>query len=294
MRWLLLLLVLVTDPPASGEETGAKAMFKDPSLHVLSFSPHQGKAEPFKEPSGKPVKEVTQKEAVKGAGKGEAKNGIPKEAKKPGGKEKVQNPPSPPSPPSPMSLNATGGLPEEPASVGKPPRSVGIRFWVQRVDDRGKVLGDMEVGHIFRSGERIQLVVESNTEGYLAVVQQGSDGRAGLLFPPHEGEVGMRRIPAHVKVVLPDARYSFTFDQEAGTERLLIVLARDRQELAELPLRREMGPEDLAAVRRLAARELGAKNLVIQSFDEPEDRATYTVNRAGNAIVQEIALVHEK
>lgn len=292
MRWLLLFLVLATDPPASGEEAGAKAMFKDPSLHVLSFSPHQGKKEPLKEISGKPGTAKDKKDAATGTAR---KGADRKESKKEETKEKVPilPPPSPPS--SPLSPpNVTGGSPKVPSSEGKTPRSIGIRFWVQRVDNQGKILGDMEVGHIFRSGERIQLVVESNSEGYLAVVQQGSDGTAGLLFPPHESEVGTNRIPAHAKVVLPDARHSFTFDQEPGTERLLIILAPDRQDLADLPLRREMGPEDLAAVRRLAARELGAKNLVIESFDEPEDHATYTVNRAGNAIVQEIALVHEK
>lgn len=287
MRWLLLFLVLVTDPPASGEDAGAKAMFKDPSLHVLSFSPHQGKKEPLKEIAGKPGTAKDKKDAATGT----ARKGAPKKEPKEEAKEKVQTPPTPtPSAPA----NVTGGLDEAPSSEGKTPRSIGIRFWVQRVDDRGKVLGDMEVGHIFRSGERIQLVVESNTEGYLAVVQHGSDGRAGLLFPLHESEVGANRIPAHAKVILPGARHAFTFDQKAGTERLLVILAPDRQELAELPLRREMGPEDLAAVRRLAARELGAKNLVIESFDEPEDHATYTVNRAGKAIVQEIALVHEE
>jgi len=189
----------------------------------------------------------------------------------------------------------------KPASPLPPPdpeaeqRSIGLRFWIRQVDGSGKVLGEMGVGRVFRSKERIQLVVESNTDGYLAIVQQGADGRSGLLFPPHEGDLGVRRIPAHTKVVLPGQGHSFTFDETAGTERLLLVLMRDRQEFSRLPLRREMGPQDLAEVRRLGSYELGAKNLVIQAFADPqEDPATYVVDRLGHGIVQEIALVHEK
>jgi len=263
MRWLPLLLVLATAPPAPGDEVGAKAMFKDPSLDVIHFSPHQGGETPV----------------------GEVRPAEPAKAKAP-----KRTPPA-----LAASQIAPGGSSEGLAPADGPVRSIGIRCWVQRVDDRGNVLEETAVGHIFRSAERIQLVVESNTEGYLAVLQQGSDGQAGLLFPPRESQIGADRIPAHVKVILPGAGQSFTFDQQAGTERLLIVLVRDRQELAALPLRREMTPADLAVVRQLALRELGAKNLFIEAFADPkDDPATYAVNRAGSAIVQEVALVHEE
>jgi len=262
MRWLLLLLVLATDPPAPSEQTGAKIMYGNPSLGVLQLSSDRDEAKP---PRAAPPAEPAKKKAAP---------------------SRVKN--TQPAPPGGASQAAVLK-----ADKTESKRPIGIRFWVQRVDDHGKVLDETAVGHIFRSGERIQLLVESNSEGYLAVVQQGADGRAGLLFPGQESELGTQRIPAHSKIVLPDARHSFTFDQQAGTERLFMVLVRDREELAELPLRREMGPEDLAAVQRVAARELGAKNLVTQSFAE-DDPAGYAVNRAGSAIVQEIALVHEK
>ncbi len=262
MRWLPLLLVLATAPPAPGDEVGAKAIFKDPSLDVIYFSPHEGGETPVGERrSAEPAKVKARKRKSPALAASQIV---------PSGSE---------------SLTPADG----------PLRSIGIRFWVQRVDDRGNVLEETTVGHIFRSAERIQLVVQSNTEGYLAVLQQGSDGRAGLLFPPHESQIGTDRIPAHVKVILPGAGHSFTFDQQAGTERLLIVLVRDRQEFAALPLRREMTPADLTVVRQLALRELGAKNLLVEAFADPkDDPATYAVNRAGSAIVQEVALVHEE
>lgn len=252
MRWLLLLLVLATDPPAPAEEVGAKAIFRNPSLDVLTIPSQAQEAKPRR--------------------------------KEPDGRAQPR-----PVPPGKSGVRSPGPAKAEPV------RSIGIRSWIRRIDGQGKVLAELSAGHIFRSGERIQLVVESNAEAYLAVVQQGSDGRTGLLFPTHESGLGADRIPPHTKVILPGPRHAFTFDEQAGTERLLIVLVRDRRELAELPLRREMRPEDLEALRKVAARERGAKNLIIEALaDSGEDPATYTVNRAGSAIVQEFALVHEK
>jgi hypothetical protein len=249
MPWLLLFLLLTPDPPAPSEGPGAKAIFKNPSLNTLSFSPRNEEKPSREKPPAEPKKKK----------------------------------PQPPAAP-------VGDKPQDPAPI-----SIGVRFWVQRVDAQGAVLDEMEVGHIFRSGDRIQLVLESNTDGYLAIVQHGSDGRAGLLLPRHESELGTNRLTAHTKIVLPDARHSFSFDHNVGTERLLVILSRDREELAALPLRREMGAEDLAVLRRLSAQERGAKNLIIEGFVDPEeDPSTYVVNRTGNAIIQEIALVHEK
>jgi hypothetical protein len=173
--------------------------------------------------------------------------------------------------------------------------SIGIRVWVQEVDAQGAVLGNASVGKIFRSRQRIQLVVESNTDGYIAVVQEGSDGRAGLLYPIHESELLANRVPAHERVVLPNRSQCFIFDDRAGTERLLIVLAQDRRELAGLGLRREMGAADLDRLRNAVALDTGAKNLLVESLAEPGgDHSMYVVSRNGGVLVQEIALQHER
>ena len=252
MQWLLLSLLLMTDPPAQNQEPGAKAMFRDPSLGTLSFSP---RAEPQRrEPTPKP---------------------------------KEKKPHQRPVPPTNQDREAEGTKPER--------DSIGIRFWVERVDESGKVQDEVDVGHIFRSGDQVQLVIESNSDGYLAIVQQGSNGKAGLLIPQHESRIGENPVSAHDKVVLPGAGHVFTFDRNPGTERLMIVLARDRKELDTLPLRSEMKPEDIAALRRLAAQGQGSKNLVIERVANPQaDPCTYVVSRTGSVIIQEIALVHEE
>lgn len=255
---LLLLLVLAPDSLLASEEAGAKAMFDNPAYNALHFSPNKGKAKPAEGDAherGKPQKQRPRSATTTRTVTGDTFSSAEAEAK----------------------------------------RSIGIRFWIRQVDAHGRVLDEVDVGQIFRSGDRIQLVVEANTNAYLAVAQEGSDGRAGLLFPPHESELGVDRVLAHAKLVVPDTRQSFTFDHNPGTERLFIVLVSGRDELATLPLRRKMEAADIAALRRLAARETGAKNLVIESFaDHEEDPATYAVNRVGSAIVQEIALVHER
>lgn len=255
MRTLLLLLLLswVPGPLVADEETGAKTMFRDPYRNSLSFSPDKSKAKP-------PSKQEQPKD------------------------RKLRPPTRPPGAPDNAAQSAT----PEPA----PRRSIGIRFWVRQVDSQGNVLAETQVGQVFRSGERIQLLVESNADAYLAIVQEGADGRAGLLYPPHESELGADRIPAHARVIVPGARQAFTFDHNAGTERLFIILVSDRNELASLPLGRRMEAADVAALRRLAARETGAKNLILETLSGLEDSSTYAVNLVGSAIVQEIALVH--
>jgi hypothetical protein len=261
---LLLNLALVGGPSVSQEEIGAKAIFENPLLGMLFVSPQPNEWQPPGKGKKKPARQHAQ---------------VPKQPNRP--------PVTPPRLPGDLGGGASSSPEAKPA--------LGIRFWVQEVDHEGKVIAEVRIGQIFHSRQRIQVVVESNTDGYLAVVQEGSDGRAGLLYPVQEADLLTVRIPAHAKVILPNRNQYFLFDERAGTERLLIVLARDRQELADLALRREMGAADLARIRSLAAREIGAKNLVVESFSVPGgDQRSYAVNVNGGAIVQEIALLHER
>lgn len=178
--------------------------------------------------------------------------------------------------------------PETAPSIPRPPLS--LSYWIQQVDDYGQVQSRVGVGHRFRHGDRIQLVVESDGVGYLALVQEGADGQIGLLYPEAERDLGKAAIAAHSRILLPGPRYSFTFDDKSGEIRLLLILASTREELAALPLRNEMTRVELQALRDFAARD-GGKNLFVQAFAEkPEEPVTQTVNRAGGTIIQELKL----
>lgn len=171
-------------------------------------------------------------------------------------------------------------------------RPIAVRYCLRRVDGAGRVVGDASFGEVFRSGDRVQLTVEANSSGHLAIVQEGSDGHRGLLYPPPDGDLGSAPIEARSTLVLPTPRHAFTFDATPGTERLWLVLARTLDELAALPVRAEMTGDDVAALRSLVARETGAKNLVVEALTEPGDPCTYAAHVSGRMVVQEIALAH--
>ncbi len=178
------------------------------------------------------------------------------------------------------------------AAGGAEPFPIAVRYCLRRVDGTGRILGEAPLGAEFRSGDRVQLTVESNREGLLAIVHHGSDGQVGLLYPPSTGDLAAAPIEARSPVVMPSPRHSFTFDATPGTERLWLVLARDRAELAALPLSLEMDGADLAVLQLLVDRETGAKNLVVESLNDPGDACTYAANVTGRIVVQEIALTH--
>lgn len=202
--------------------------------------------------------------------------------------------PRPPSPDSPPSLPP--GPPAPAADVREEasatPRPLAVRYCLRRVDGTGRVLGEAPLGSEFRSGERVQLTVESSTDAYLAIVQHGSDGHRGLLYPPPAVGPAAAPIAARAPTILPGPRHAFTFDATPGTELLWLVLARDLAELAPLPLAAEMDAGDVAVLELLVARETGAKNLLVEALSDPGDPCTYAANVAGGVVVQEIALVH--
>lgn len=175
-----------------------------------------------------------------------------------------------------------------------PPPYLGVRYWVRMLDDAGRTTGDVQAGRVFRNGERIQILAESNSDGYLVVLHIGSDGASGLLFPSSEHQLTDNRVAAHERVVLPSPRHFFRFDQQPGMEILVLVLSRDRSDLEALRLDKRMERQLVEAVRAHGARERGAKNLVVEALPEAAGEPfTYAALRGGGMLVQEIALVHQ-
>ncbi len=180
-----------------------------------------------------------------------------------------------------------------PPSAAQPPY-LGVRYWVRMLDDAGRTTGEVQAGRVFRDGERIQILAESNSDGYLVVLHIGSDGSSGLLFPSAEHQLTDNRVTAHQKVVLPSPRHFFRFDQQPGMEILVLVLSRDRSDLEALRLDKRMERQLVEAVRAHGARARGAKNLLVEALPEAAgDPFTYAGLLADGMLVQEIALVHQ-
>ena len=71
---------------------------------------------------------------------------------------------------------------------------------------------EVDTDSVFRSGDKIRVSVESNDNGYLYIVQQGSSKTWNLLFPNADTEHGSNRIERHREIEIPGGA-RFTFDE---------------------------------------------------------------------------------
>lgn len=102
-------------------------------------------------------------------------------------------------------------------------RPLGLRYTI--VKRTGNQAEEVPVDTVFRSGDRIQVAVESNESGYLYIVARGSSGAWKPLFPSADVEGGKNFIQAGKVTTIP-AGYVFTFDEQAGEEKLFVVFSR--------------------------------------------------------------------
>ncbi|MBI3282037.1 MAG: DUF4384 domain-containing protein [Acidobacteria bacterium] len=87
---------------------------------------------------------------------------------------------------------------------------------------------EVDANTVFRSGDRIRVQVEANDDAHLYIVQQGTSKAWDVLFPNAEDQEGDNRVRRNRRIAIPAAA-RFTFDDQPGTERLFIVLARRPQ-----------------------------------------------------------------
>lgn len=85
----------------------------------------------------------------------------------------------------------------------------------------------------FRTGERVRILLETNTDGYLYIFNTTDNGAPVMIYPDTRLDDGGNYIEAHVPIEIPsreeqDENYRwFTFDNKPGTERLYIVFSRE-------------------------------------------------------------------
>lgn len=77
----------------------------------------------------------------------------------------------------------------------------------------------------FKQGDKINVRVEVNDFGYLYILSRGSSGTWKPLFPSPEIAGGDNRVGPNQPYMIPSG-YAFTFDNNPGVERLLVVFSR--------------------------------------------------------------------
>jgi hypothetical protein len=87
--------------------------------------------------------------------------------------------------------------------------------------------------HVFRKGDRVRIVLETNSDGYLYIFNTTDDGPATLIYPDVNLDEAGNYLQAHVPFEIPsglsgDERLRwFAFDDAAGTEHLFFVFTRE-------------------------------------------------------------------
>ena len=205
------------------------------------------------------------------------------------------------------------------ASVAGP--ALGLRYSILKRQADSQT-AEVDADSTFHAGDRIRLAVEANADGYLYVVNRGSSGTWKILFPAAEVQNGDNRIHKRAKYEIPSG-YTFTFDEQAGEEKLFIVFSRQPEPNLE-KLIYSLGsaqpastPPDVAPAegpaRLLMAsatvndstigrlRNSYARDLIIEKMSdehpgEKKEKAVYTVNPSASSdsrIVADVTLKHQ-
>jgi len=196
---------------------------------------------------------------------------------------------------------------------------LGLRYSILKREGSGST--EMDPDTVFHSGDKIRLRIDVNTSGYLYIINRGSSGNWNPLFPSAKIANGDNHVEKGIEYEIPPG-YVFTFDEQAGTEKLFVVFSR--QPVADLeeiiysltggqkptaPARPDGGKTLLAmanikdgTIDRL--RNVYSRDLIIEKVDETKasppsapakEKAVYVVNPSKSAdsrLVADITLIH--
>ncbi|HKY45740.1 MAG TPA: DUF4384 domain-containing protein [Pyrinomonadaceae bacterium] len=98
--------------------------------------------------------------------------------------------------------------------------------------------------HVFQKGDRVRVLLETNTDGYLYIFNTTNNGPATMIYPHADLDEGGNYIQAHVPFEIPSSAAAqehlrwFAFDDVAGSEHLFFVFTREP--LKGIPLEDEL------------------------------------------------------
>jgi tRNA A-37 threonylcarbamoyl transferase component Bud32 len=175
--------------------------------------------------------------------------------------------------------------------------NAGLRYsLIQKLSSGGEVEVDPQTN--FRTGDRVRMAFESNLDGFLYVIQEGSSGRWTVLFPHPEMNGGRNAIVRQRRYLVPENGW-FVFDANPGVERLFVFLSREAA--SQLPGfdRPLSGPQTVtSAVVEELRHSIRPRDLVFEK-DNPAPgqqagQATYVVNRdeLGKYVATTIQFAH--
>ena len=121
--------------------------------------------------------------------------------------------------------------PSEPVKPVNAPR-IGLGMTLFTRDSNGLAVR-VDPEHIFRKGDRVRVLLETNTDGYLYIFNQTNDGPVIMIYPSEELDEAGNYIKAHIPWEIPSGASAeerlrwLVFDENPGNERLFFVLTRE-------------------------------------------------------------------
>ena len=148
----------------------------------------------------------------------------------------------PPEKSSEKSGSSTPSISSEPSKPVNAPR-IGLGMTLFMRDSNGLAVRT-DPDHVFRKGDRVRVLLETNSDGYLYIFNTTNDGPPVMIYPNADLDEAGNYIQAHVPFEIPSSLAAeerlrwFAFDEIAGTEHLFFVFTRDP--LSGLPLEDEL------------------------------------------------------
>lgn len=141
---------------------------------------------------------------------------------------------------------STGNTPEKkpnkpsgPSGSNKPSDSkpvnvarIGLGMTLFTRDSNGLAVR-VDPEHVFRKGDRVRVLLETNTDGYLYIFNTTNDGPVIMIYPDADLDEAGNYIKAHVPWEVPSSDSPeerlrwLVFDENPGTEKLFFVFTRE-------------------------------------------------------------------
>ena len=146
----------------------------------------------------------------------------------PGSNNPSKQPDKTPSKPGPSKPAPSPSEPATPVNA----RRLGLGVTLFMRDSNGLAVR-VDPDHVFRKGDRVRVLLETNTDGYLYIFNTTDDGAATMIYPDANLDEAGNYLQAHVPFEIPTSMAAqeslrwFAFDDVAGTEHLFFVFTRE-------------------------------------------------------------------
>jgi len=111
-------------------------------------------------------------------------------------------------------------------------RRIGLGLTLFMRDSNGLAVRT-DPAHVFQKGDRVRVLLETNTDGYLYIFNTTNSGPPVMLYPNEELDEAGNYLQAHVPFEIPSSLAAeerlrwLVFDENAGDERLFFVFTRE-------------------------------------------------------------------